>query len=122
MKQDLVKTQEEESENKIPLAKIKQEPVSHEDLVPGFAVDQSLLLPGLPGLDNSVLTSDVKLETKPRKRKKKSQGTDPEGKQSLKPKKKVSLKSKGDNQGGSFKGMFINMDTCLLSFLKFVIK
>ena len=93
-KQNLFTSNYDGSENKMALTRIKQEPVNSEDLVPGFAVDQSLLLPVLSGMDDSVLTSDVKQENKPRQRKRKSQEKRTNGKRSKQPKEKRSQMSK----------------------------
>ena len=92
--QDLFTSHYDGSENKMALARIKQEPINSEDLVPGFAVDQSLLLPVLSGMDDSVLTSDVKQENKPKQRKRKSQEKRSNGKRSKQLKEKRSQMSK----------------------------
>ena len=87
LNEDLFTTNYDQSENKIPLTRIKQEPDNCENLVPGYPVDQSLLLPVLQELGDFELPSNVKHENKARLRKKKS-------KDSQKPKAKLRKKDK----------------------------
>ena len=87
LNEEMFNTNYDQSENKIPLTKIKQEPYNSEDLVPGYPVDQSLLLPVLQELGDFELPSHVKHENKARLRKTKS-------KDSQKPKAKLRKKDK----------------------------
>ncbi len=83
-----------QSENKVPLKGIKQEPVSNEDLVPGFPIDQSLLMPVFSELGDLDLPADVKHEKKPRSRKRGSQTIKKKEKGLQKPKEKLQKKDK----------------------------